>query len=328
MECSDIREKLSSYLDGALSPEERSKIEDHLKSCAGCSAQLADLRRTIEHIKGLEEIEPPAWMTQKIMAKVHEESQRKKGILQRLFYPLRIKVPLEAVATLLIVGLALYIYRDINPEVKLAKAPTEEASPEILQKEIIREDRIGPIKKSEEKNISQEVAIAPEKPARETTQGKSEAKDKIEAAAPKAPEPQKKFEFAYKEQKAAPASATEAAKSAAGAMRQETKREVAQAVPGMKAAVEGKTESMGLTVKVRDLEGAAKEIEKTVAALGGEIIERQSLEGRKIFVAELNSARLNDLREKLKSIGEVKEIGKIKEGEGMLKVNVELIENR
>lgn len=328
MECNNIKQKLSGYLEDALSQEERVQFEDHLKSCAGCRADLADLRKTVEHIKGLEEVEPPAWMSQKIMARVREEGRRKKGILQRLFYPLHLKLPLEAVAAVLVVGLAIYVYRDINPEVKLARTPTVETSPKVLPREIIKEDKIGPFKKSEEKNIPQEVTIAPEKAAKEPAQGKSEAKDKMESAVPKAPEPQRQSQFVYEEQRAAPTPATEAARSMAGAIRQEAKREAVQAAPGLKALAEKKTESMILIIKVSELESAGKEIEKNVVALGGKITKRQSLEEKKTLVAEIESNKLSELIEKLKSIGEVKEVGKTKGREGILKVNVELIENR
>ncbi len=328
MECTNIRGKLSDYLEDVLPAEERVTIDEHLRSCESCSAELTDLRRTIERIRGLEEVEPPSWMTQKIMAKVREEGQRKKGVLQRLFYPLRIKLPLEAVAALLIIGVALYIYRDISPEIRLAKAPTEESAPQILRKEIIKEDKKGLFRKSEEKNIPQEVITVPEKPAEEATSDKFEAKtDKTEAAAPKAPETQKQIGFAQKEREIPSPPATEAARSAAGTARQEARQEALQAAPRLKASAEMKIERMVLTVKVKELESASREIEKTITALGGKIIERESVEGKKTVVIEVNSNGFNELLEKLKSIGEVKEETKMRKLEGAQRVKIEVVES-
>lgn len=124
MECNKIQEKLSEYIDGILTPDEKVFVEEHLKSCQRCRESLADLRKTIEHVKNLEEIEPPAWLTQKVMTRVRAEAESKKGILHKLFYPLHIKVPIGAVATIAIT--TIYIFRAIQPEMRLAKTPSEE----------------------------------------------------------------------------------------------------------------------------------------------------------------------------------------------------------
>lgn len=328
MECRYFREMLSAYVDNMLSPEDKGRIEEHLQSCRECSTQLADLRKTIEHIGKLDEVESPPWMTRKIMAKVREEAQNKKGIFQRLFYPLHIKLPLEAVAAVLVAGLALYIYRDINPELRLANAPTEEVSPKTLQKEIIKENKIGPFKKSEEKNVPQEVTTPPERPAQEPTAGKTEATDKMEAA-PRALATQKQLEFAGKERKAAPSPApvTGAARPATGILSQESTKEAAQAAPEMKAFAKKEMENIVLTVKVREPKSASEEIEKTITALGGKIIERRFLEGRETFAAEIDSNRFKELLEKLKIIGEVREEFETEVEEGTLKIKIEVVEN-
>ena len=93
MEHNDIRHKLSEYIDGSVTDEERAAIEAHVKTCEQCTDALQELRKTIEHIKTVEEIEPPAWMTQKIMATVRADVGEKKSLFQRLFYPLAVKIP-------------------------------------------------------------------------------------------------------------------------------------------------------------------------------------------------------------------------------------------
>ena len=76
MDHNDIRHKLSEYIDGSVTAEEKSYIEEHLKTCSACSDALHELQKTVEHIKTVEEVEPPAWMTQKIMANVAPLKQR------------------------------------------------------------------------------------------------------------------------------------------------------------------------------------------------------------------------------------------------------------
>src|SRR3990170_3442086 len=125
MNCQDIQQKLSAYAEGIFSPEEKILIEEHLKSCLKCQESLADLRKTIDYVHRLEDVEPPTWLTQKVMAKIKAEAQPKKGIFQKLFYPLHIKLPIEAVAVIFIAVTALYIFKSIQPEIKLAQAPSE-----------------------------------------------------------------------------------------------------------------------------------------------------------------------------------------------------------
>ena len=50
MKCSDTRPLLSLYLDGATSRDERTAVELHLRTCAACSEQYDELRKTHELI--------------------------------------------------------------------------------------------------------------------------------------------------------------------------------------------------------------------------------------------------------------------------------------
>jgi len=123
MTCKDIEEKLTAYREGVLSPEERRIVESHLASCAKCSSALADLEKIVGLLKNLPEIEPPPWFTQKIMAQVHKEAEKKSGLLKRLFYPFHIKIPIEAFVTLCVIALGLYVYKTSGPEIKTYQIP-------------------------------------------------------------------------------------------------------------------------------------------------------------------------------------------------------------
>ena len=126
MEHNDIRHKLSEYIDGSITDQERTEIEEHLKTCQQCTDALQELRKTIEHIKTVEEIDPPAWMTQKIMAKVRAEAGEKKSLFQRLFYPLRVKIPIQAIAVLFLTVTGFYIYQNMQPAERITEAPSQE----------------------------------------------------------------------------------------------------------------------------------------------------------------------------------------------------------
>jgi hypothetical protein len=123
MNHNDFRHKLSEFIDGSVTPSEKSAIEEHLKNCTACSDALAELRKTIEQVKQIEEVEAPVWMTQKIMANVRAEAEQKKGFFHRLFHPLAVKLPIQAVGVLFLTITVYYIYSSMHPAEKYAEAP-------------------------------------------------------------------------------------------------------------------------------------------------------------------------------------------------------------
>ena len=46
--CQELVELVTSYLEGALSPEERASFEHHIAGCDGCGAYVLQMRQTIE----------------------------------------------------------------------------------------------------------------------------------------------------------------------------------------------------------------------------------------------------------------------------------------
>ena len=45
--CHEVIELLSNYVDGALSAEDRRRVDEHLALCDGCTTYLEQLRETI-----------------------------------------------------------------------------------------------------------------------------------------------------------------------------------------------------------------------------------------------------------------------------------------
>ncbi|HUJ89908.1 MAG TPA: zf-HC2 domain-containing protein [Syntrophorhabdales bacterium] len=132
IECKQIQVMLPALLEGVLSPDEERLANEHLAMCQHCGAALEDLKKAANLIQGLEEVEPPPWFTQKVMSRIREEAEQKKsGIFGRLFYPLHVKVPIQALASLLIVVLALYVYRSVEPETEVVQTPSEVARQDI-----------------------------------------------------------------------------------------------------------------------------------------------------------------------------------------------------
>ena len=47
LECRELVELVTDYLEGALGPDERARFELHLAVCDGCAAYLRQLRATL-----------------------------------------------------------------------------------------------------------------------------------------------------------------------------------------------------------------------------------------------------------------------------------------
>ncbi|MBI2447119.1 MAG: zf-HC2 domain-containing protein, partial [Candidatus Omnitrophica bacterium] len=108
MECDKVKGFLSEYIDGVLDAQVKKLIDEHLPACKSCSEELASLNACIKELGVLKGVEAPG----NFLEKVHERIERKAGfskIIQTLFIPVRIKVPLEiaAVAAMVILTINL-----------------------------------------------------------------------------------------------------------------------------------------------------------------------------------------------------------------------------
>jgi hypothetical protein len=119
MTCQDREKQLPAYLEGELSPAEAEEFRVHLASCTSCRKTLEDMKKTDRLVQGLAEVEPPPWLKQQIMARVRQEASEKKGFLQRVFFPLYIKIPVQAFAVIIISVLAFYVYRQDAPQMRI-----------------------------------------------------------------------------------------------------------------------------------------------------------------------------------------------------------------
>ena len=334
MECKDIREKLSAYVEGVVSSEEQAAIEIHLKSCPRCSEALSDLSKTIEHLKTLEEVTPPAWLTQNIMTKVRAEAEPGKGVFQRLFYPLHIKLPVGAIATIAIALTTIYIFRTIQPEIKLDRAPTEEIAPQVSE----RQERAPLTTPALGKGGFEKRDAAPSKPAerrgpsketefmRDRLETAPEAPEPMKHAPPRAQEPEKKEEA----KTPVPEKRPEQLPAPGAIAKDEALQESRATAPEAKLSYmeKKKEEMLTLSVLVKDPEAAVKEIEKTLKELDGKTVHTESLEERRTITGEINAAKLKELIGKLRFVGQVKEKDiDVETMKGELGVRIEIVKN-
>ncbi len=95
MKHSEIRARLSEYLERDLDPEERCRIGAHLESCAPCESELHELRATVSLLRRLPEPGHPQGLADAVMARV---SQGPRGPAKVRSLVLRLSEPRFAAA--------------------------------------------------------------------------------------------------------------------------------------------------------------------------------------------------------------------------------------
>ena len=218
-----MEEKLAAYIEDSLSKEEKAIIEDRLKESEEMRESLSGLRKTIQLLQGIEEVETPNWFTEKIMSRVREGTEQKKGIFERLFFPLHIKLPIQAFAAIFLVAVTIFIYRAYKPE-----------------PDTIRSNQPGI--PTEQQPLTEEV-----------------------------------------------------------------------------------WGDIKIIVNVEDIANANDEVQTAITNVGGILLRKQSFESKNILFVLLDIKQVNELYERLKPIGEVKEEGDLSTVKGDVKVKIEIV---
>jgi anti-sigma factor RsiW len=72
-ECEQVRALMSDYVDSELHADAKRRVDDHVGMCPRCRRVLANLRYTLERVRGLADRTPPgaedeAAVTERIQA--------------------------------------------------------------------------------------------------------------------------------------------------------------------------------------------------------------------------------------------------------------------
>ena len=70
MHCLDAQPDLGAYVDGELSPERATFLEQHLAGCDECRAELARLRAVVDAMETWPLVPEPARLRARVMAQV------------------------------------------------------------------------------------------------------------------------------------------------------------------------------------------------------------------------------------------------------------------
>jgi hypothetical protein len=146
MDCGEIKERLSAYVDDVLDAESKAVVEKHLSTCKDCQQELVSLKALVRELGSLESVEPPRDFLDQVHERIEARSWFPK-ILRTLFVPMRVKIPLEfagAVAVAILVFAVLHTQKD---QLRLAQTPEglrqERAGERIAKEDSLEEVPVG-----------------------------------------------------------------------------------------------------------------------------------------------------------------------------------------
>jgi len=88
MTCEECEEQLGAYVLDVATLEERTAVEQHLVDCPRCTQQLQEMRLATEMLPlAVRQIDPPAYMKDRILSAIRESSQAERHNVVRPFRP-------------------------------------------------------------------------------------------------------------------------------------------------------------------------------------------------------------------------------------------------
>lgn len=127
MKCNEINDLYSEYIDKTLDKRSIELLEEHIYDCKGCREELDALRSCVKELASMEKIAAPEDFLEKVRQRLETRSGFRK-MLDIIFLPLHVKIPMEMAGVLILTILVVYTYKTIrlSPEPKqeqFAQAP-------------------------------------------------------------------------------------------------------------------------------------------------------------------------------------------------------------
>ncbi len=300
----EIRSMLAALAGGDLTAADLTLVEQHLAECEACRSELAQLQLVVQAVRETPDLEPPPWLATRIMARVREDAVQQQSWFRRLILPLRIKLPLEAFALVMICVTAWYVMQEVEHSRQVQtelKAPAAEAAKDTAVQAVPTQPSSAP------------AAAAPQAlPDRQPYQPGAPALQEPPAAPAFAPPPQAAADMtelmdrakaAPEAVPAAPSASREQAVGSAAPMaeRKMASRRKAESSDNRFAA----TVSRPLRVRLvaHDQATVSEKLHVVVQSLAGTVVDSRPDN----FLIRIEAARLPEL------LGQVEKLGRITE---------------
>jgi hypothetical protein len=129
LRCEEVRDRFSALWENELTPSERTELKGHLGLCAGCREEFARFEKTLQLLRSVEEKEVPGDFLAGVYEKIEERKEKHlppEGTFWRWpNLPIRFKLPMEALAMVAIVFMALYLTKMMPGDLTRMKEVTQ-----------------------------------------------------------------------------------------------------------------------------------------------------------------------------------------------------------
>ena len=283
MDCEKVRDQFSFLFEGELKPPEEEKLREHLAFCPNCEKEWKEFRQMMGWLHTIEEEDVPEGFLSEIQKKREERKGKERTVGDRFFRS--IKVPIQAVAMVMIVFLALYLTK-MPPFEMLQKRAVEKS--EVLQSDREKKESSPP------PALYRKDYISEAKPS--ATDEREGAKDgiaqKMKEEDKKLPAPPFKEEMTTAE----PLRPKEMAKAEIPPL-EEKRREREMVGKGMMSLA--KKPAREITLKIGDREKAISRLQDLAKQLGGQIVR----EDGDVLLASLPVSSYAEFEKGLAQIG-------------------------
>ncbi len=288
MDHNEILHALADYLDESLGPKDRAAVEEHLKTCSSCAVSLVELRKTLEYVRRLEKVYPPAWMTQKIMARVREDADKKKEPAGAWLFR-GFRFPVGALGVVFLTVTAFIVYRNMQPVDQISeRAPVqaEAPAPATAQKDESAKSEVAPPPRT--------VPQTPVYKAPDIVSPAPPVSNKIPAPARQAA-PARRTESAAK-----PSVASEVPRAPAAGAIQKKSTDLSAQVPETTGTM------LLIRIRSRGNESLAR-IEEAIRAAGGAVVSRDVSSDAWVMTLQIAQSKHEALLNALQRFGKTEE---------------------
>jgi hypothetical protein len=129
MECPNIEERLSEYIERSLPAEEMTRVAEHVHECRNCSELLEEMRMVLLTCKSFPTLEPDVNLLERVLLRTSGRPRTRSWrervreyIIRPMFTP---RFAAGAVLALLFAGLTTFLIRPHMPTVASLVSPTE-----------------------------------------------------------------------------------------------------------------------------------------------------------------------------------------------------------
>ncbi len=294
MDCENVRDQFSSLFEGELKPPEEEKLREHLGSCQDCEKEWKEFRQMMGWLHAVEEEDVDEGFLSEIKKKREERKGKERQGGDRFFRS--IKIPIQAVAMVMIVFLALYLTK-MPPFEMLQERVVEKSEVPYSERE-----KKEPVLKEEERQkatspppaLYRKDYLSEAKPSAtdEREGAKDEIAQKMKEEDKKLPAPPLKEEMATAE----PLRPKEMAKAELPPL-EEKKRE--REMVGKSMMSLAKKPAREITLRISDREKAVSQVQELAKQLGGQIVR----EDGDVLLATLSASSYGEFEKGLAQIG-------------------------